>query len=205
MKSKSLSHVSVKSTPSAVTCPFPSRVASRRCSKASLETLTRNLVLALSLSTSVALSGCYVPPSNKNANGASPTTVSTPTTASNGSTEANPASIATEATTITESLTLETPTPGWTLQTLFLYQVGDELWCLHQLNPPEGMVAQMLSTTSTEFEFVPPSDPVSPLKHFVVGKTWKWDANPEVTFLDSFTSIQPQIQDLSPIPLRQES
>lgn len=176
MKSKSLSPASAKSTLSAAT-------------------VTAALIVAF------LVSGCYVPPSNKSDNRDAPAPVSTPTpdTSSN---ETTAATIAEEPQATTRTLTIDTPTPGWKLDTLFIYLVEDELWCLHQLTPPEGMVAQMLSSVSTEFTFVPPSSSDFPLKHFVVGKTWNWKGNPEVTFLDTFESIQPELEGAAQIPLQ---
>lgn len=186
MKSKSLSLASGKSTPSLH---------------------ARSLLLAgagIALSVSFLSAGCYVPPSNKNEGSEAPSPVSAPTVSDSPieTTEPNLVTIAEEAPTVSATITIDTPTPGWELDTYFVYQVGDELWCLHQLTPPEGPVAQMLSSTSTEFTFVPPTNTDLPLKHFVVGKTWNWNANPELTFLKTFEAIQLDLDDATLIPLR---
>lgn len=111
------------------------------------------------------------------------------------------ATITQQQNTVTHELTLQTPTPGWKLEPLFLYQMGNELWCLHQLTGPEGMAAQMISSTSDSITFVPPSDSNLPIKHFVVGKTWNWNGNPEVTFLDSLEDFTNQVKNAPAIPL----
>lgn len=137
------------------------------------------------LAATLFLSGCYVPPEGKDAS--SRFEAAAPAESLN--------TVAAKPISVTQTLTLDTPTPGWELESLFLYQVGGELWALHQLTPPDGMVAQMLSTTSTTFRFTPPSEPLPKIRHFVTGKTWNWNGNPEVTFLDSFDEIRDELSD----------
>lgn len=147
------------------------------------------------LAAALLVSGCYVPPEGKNASSQFEATAPAE----------NVGTVAAKPTSVTQRLTLDTPTPGWALESLFLYQVGDELWALHQLTPPDGMVAQMLSTTSTTFRFTPPSEPLPKIRHFVTGKTWKWQSNPEVTFLDSFDEIRADLDEGKMLSLQQPS
>lgn len=84
-------------------------------------------------------------------------------------------------------LTLTTPTAGWSLQTTAAYRVSQEIWVIHQLTPPEGMAAQVISEATTSVKIA--AEP-HPLRHFVLGKTWAWKSNPELTFIHSLDELK---------------
>lgn len=88
----------------------------------------------------------------------------------------------------TIELTLDTPTPGWSAEVQSVHRVDSELWVIYRLTPPEGIVAQMISTTQAHCSVNAPED--LPVKHFVIGKTWSWKSNPEVQFVDSKSSLE---------------
>ena len=116
--------------------------------------------------------------------------------------ESNPLPVEVEATSHAVHLEIgfQTPTPAWTLTPVAVYQVGSEHWCFFQLTPPEGMVAQVISTVSCAFGFESESTDL-PAKHFVLGKTWSWDSNPEITFIDSMDSLKDALADAEELAL----
>lgn len=96
------------------------------------------------------------------------------------------------------TLTLAVPTAGWSLEPVAAYQLPAELWIIHQLRAPEGMAAQVISEVSDTVS-LPAS--ALPIKHFVLGKTWNWDSNPEVRFIDSLDSLKPKLDGARQFPL----
>lgn len=103
---------------------------------------------------------------------------------------------------IEKTLEIQTPTAGWTLKPVDLYRMGDkEYWAIHQLTAPDGMAAQVISSVSATIRFrhAGPGEPE--VKHFVLGKTWNWNANPEVNFIDSRDPLKDALADAERIPL----
>lgn len=182
MKSKSPSHASEKSTSNVATGPLRQPLWQR----------SRVAIPFVAFSLSLFLAACYTPPTPPASTAKEPPPSETP----------NADTIAPQPTSVSRSFSIDTPTPGWSLKPLYLYHVGNELWCIHQLSGPQGMVAQMISTASDEFAFVPPSEPVPPIKHFVLGKTWNWNSNPDVTYIDALTDLQSQLQSAESVPLK---
>lgn len=103
---------------------------------------------------------------------------------------------------IETTLQIQTPTPGWELAPLQLYRLSEkEYWAIHQLTGPDGMVAQMISSTETTFSFPHQAEEPPSVKHLVLGKTWNWDGNPEVAFIDSLDDIEDALAEAEAIPL----
>ena len=102
---------------------------------------------------------------------------------------------------ITLTFTLQTPTPGWTIAPLAAYRVHGEHWCIHQLTPPEGMTAQMISKATSTISFVDEFSGKTPARHYVRGKTWAWNSNPEITYIDSIDSLKEALADATELPL----
>lgn len=104
-----------------------------------------------------------------------------------------------EAATLSIPLTLKTPSAGWSLKAERAFQTkGGQVICIWQLTRPEGMASQVIS--SIEGAVTLPTV-TGAIHHFVLGKTWGWDANPHVTFIDSIDQIQQEIQDARPIDI----
>ncbi len=103
-------------------------------------------------------------------------------------------------TTKTETITLETPTPGWSLVPVAAYRVDDQHWCLHRLSPPDGVVIQVISTATGAIRFRT-ATPDLPTRHFVLGKTWAWNSNPEFTFIQSLDELRDGLAAAQPLPL----
>ncbi|MDQ8180677.1 hypothetical protein [Pelagicoccus sp. SDUM812005] len=101
----------------------------------------------------------------------------------------------------TRSITVQTPTPGWTLVPMMLYRSGENRYlCIHSLSAPQGMVAQMLSTASTQLTFRHDGSAEPSIRHYVLGKTWNWNGNPELTFIDSLDQIKDALADARSVP-----
>ena len=96
------------------------------------------------------------------------------------------------------TLALQVPSAGWTLQPVAAYRLPDAIWTIHQLHPPDGMAAQVISEVSDTVQ-LPASD--LPVQRYVLGKTWNWNANPDVTFIDSLESLRPQLENAEKLPL----
>ncbi|MCH6258539.1 hypothetical protein MLD52_18405 [Puniceicoccaceae bacterium K14] len=96
------------------------------------------------------------------------------------------------------SLSLTTPTPSWQLTPRSALQVGEEVWCFYDLSRREGMFAQVISQVSAEFSIATLNDS---FKHFVLGKTWSWESDPHVNFIDSMDDISDQLKDAVPIEI----
>jgi hypothetical protein len=101
-------------------------------------------------------------------------------------------------------LNFQTPTPGWTITPISAYQVGDEIWCIHQLTPPEGMVAQVISKIEGSITLLLPApEPNSAptIRHYILGKTWNWNSDPKLIFLKSLDGIADQLKTATPLKI----
>ncbi|MBK1875548.1 hypothetical protein [Pelagicoccus mobilis] len=102
---------------------------------------------------------------------------------------------------ITQTLALQTPTPAWTLAPSALHRLPDGTYlCIHRLTAPQGMAAQMISTAQTTFSFQHAGNTTPSIKHYVLGKTWNWDANPEITFVDSLDELKDALAEAQSVP-----
>jgi zinc protease len=99
-------------------------------------------------------------------------------------------------------LSFDAPTPGWKLAPQAAYQVGDEIWCIHQLTPPEGMVAQVISKIEGSITLLLPApDPTPTIRHYILGKTWNWNSDPKLIFLKSLDGIADQLKTATPLKI----
>ena len=102
------------------------------------------------------------------------------------------------------TLSFDVPTPGWKLSPVFAYQVGDEIWCIHQLTPSDGMVAQVISKLEgsiTLFFPTPNPDPTPTIRHYILGKTWNWNSDPKLFFLKSIDDIADRLKTATPLKI----
>lgn len=75
-----------------------------------------------------------------------------------------------------------TPTPGYKATVSEVRVVGKELWAKVDVTAPDGIVAQVISSTTAEAAVEAPDLPV---KYAVFGKTWKWkNEEKDITFAD---------------------
>ncbi len=89
------------------------------------------------------------------------------------------------------TVSVQTPSAGWSLKPLAVYQTTDEYWLVFQLQAPDGPAAQVISEVSSTIHF---QGNELPQKRFVLGKTWNWNSNPEIVFLDSLEPLQADLQ-----------
>ncbi len=84
---------------------------------------------------------------------------------------------------------------------MMLYHTSEnEYLCVHTLSEPDGMVAQMLSTTSNQISFQHSGSDTPVIHHYILGKTWNWNGNPELTFIDSLDEIKDALADARSVP-----
>ncbi|MDQ8185414.1 hypothetical protein [Pelagicoccus sp. SDUM812002] len=108
---------------------------------------------------------------------------------------------ANETQAVTRTTTIQTPTPAWKMVPTTLYRTGENKYlCVHTLDAPDGMVAQMLSSTSDQLSFRHDAVGEPVIDHYILGKTWNWDGNPEVTFIDSLDEIKDALADAQCVP-----
>jgi hypothetical protein len=89
-------------------------------------------------------------------------------------------------------LSLDTPAAGWTVNPIEAWETDETIFCLFQLAPPEGMAAQVISKIESEM-LIPSSTKTKRL--VVLGKSWKWGADPNIDFhehRDSFRNSIPE-------------
>lgn len=78
------------------------------------------------------------------------------------------------------------PSAGWQIRPKAVYETPDAIVCLFELERPKGMAAQVISKIQT---MVAVPNTGKPIKRFVLGKTWNWNSDPEVAFIDSVDEI----------------
>lgn len=98
-----------------------------------------------------------------------------------------------------ESISISTPSAGWNIEIIGLYRTQRNYICVSKLSPPEGMAASVISEVELSFSLKKPTQPL-PFRHYVLGKTWKWNANPEVTFIDSLDEIKDALAEAQSVP-----
>lgn len=96
-------------------------------------------------------------------------------------------------------LEIQTPNPAWSLEVSAVYETDTDLICVSELSRSEGMFAQVISNAEATFTINEPTS-TRPIRHYVLGKTWNWDGNPEVTFIDSLDEIKDALADAQSVP-----
>ncbi|MDQ8203867.1 hypothetical protein [Pelagicoccus sp. SDUM812003] len=147
----------------------------------------------LAFSVFLFLNGCYVPPSPK-PNALAPSGDSAETAPDSG---AEAETDQDDAIYQTITLSLTTPSGGWSLQPLEAYQLEHENLILWQLTAPNGPSISMISEVSATLRL---PGPERDLQHFVLGKTWKWESNPEVTFIEDRAELKDALADATELP-----
>jgi len=72
---------------------------------------------------------------------------------------------------LTVAVTVSVPDGGWRVSIREVYRVKNELWAVSRLSREAGMAIQVISKVS---DSVSVSSGPLPVKHFLLGKTWKW-------------------------------
>jgi len=82
------------------------------------------------------------------------------------------------------------PTSGWSVQIMEMREVDGELWTVSRLiSPPPG--AFTLQVISEVAQTISGSWPDLPVRHFVMGRTWKWEdaEQSDYTFIDAWEDL----------------
>lgn len=83
---------------------------------------------------------------------------------------------------------LMVPDAAWTIAIEEVRQVNDEIWVLSKLTRAQGMMgAQVISQKKAELKLETPDLPV---KHLILGKTWKWTNREPYTFLKDSVELE---------------
>ena len=90
----------------------------------------------------------------------------------------------------TTKILLDTPSAGWQLAPLEAWETDEAIYCLFQLNPPQGLSAQVITSIVSEMQ-LPASEKLK--KHVVLGKTWNWSSDSDVEFLNSLEAFKEQL------------
>lgn len=89
------------------------------------------------------------------------------------------------------SIRLMVPDAGWSVSIEKVCKVGEELWAVSQLHRSEGVAAQIISTIHAKQKIRAPE---LPIRHFVIGKTWKWKNKEGYTFIKDQKEIKEQLK-----------
>ena len=85
------------------------------------------------------------------------------------------------------SVRMDAPDGGWSISILEAYRVGDEIWVISELSRAPGMAIQAITPVSDRIRL---EGPELPVRHFVVGKTWSWPGEEDVTYLGDRSEIE---------------
>jgi hypothetical protein len=96
---------------------------------------------------------------------------------------------------------LTVPDTAWSIRIEDVYRVADELWAISRLHRSPDAIGLTVITTVSNAVAVQ-AGPL-PVKHFVLGKTWRWRNDEPYTFLESLDPIRKALEGAEPIrPLR---
>ncbi len=89
---------------------------------------------------------------------------------------------------------MNVPDTTWGLKIEAVYQVGEELWTLSELKrAPSGMIGLTMITQLKDKVSVNASAE-APVKHFVLGKTWGWENEEDITFIESLDELKDHLE-----------
>ena len=98
---------------------------------------------------------------------------------------------------MTVTLDLQTPTSGWSLEIQHAWLDPDgQIICLSQLTPPAGMAAQVISQVHATAIL---ETAEKPIRHYILGKTWNWNSDPDVSFIETIEQIQKELDNAQSI------
>ncbi|MCP4107320.1 MAG: hypothetical protein GY749_17550 [Desulfobacteraceae bacterium] len=89
------------------------------------------------------------------------------------------------------SVSVSVPDMGWKIKIQEIWQVEKELWVISVLNRSSDMAAQMMTNVSDSVTAETPSFPV---RHYVLGKTWKWKNKEPYVFLNDRKEIEGKLK-----------
>ena len=80
------------------------------------------------------------------------------------------------------SIKITVPDPAWSVSIREVYIVDKELWVISELIREPVMAGQIITTTTDKVTL---KAPLLPIKHYVLGKTWKWKNEENIVFPNS--------------------
>jgi len=89
------------------------------------------------------------------------------------------------------SVSVTVPDAGWNITIEQVVQIGEEFWVLSRLQRRPVMSAQVISIAADKVR-VP--SPLLPIKHFILGKTWRWENKEPHTFIKDKKEIESWIK-----------
>ena len=89
-------------------------------------------------------------------------------------------------------VSIKVPDMGWRIQIDEIYRHDGELWVISYLERRPGFAGQVISTASDTIQLNLPDVPV---KHFIIGKTWKWKNTEPYIFIKDMKEIKGQLSD----------
>lgn len=87
------------------------------------------------------------------------------------------------ADTRTVQVRLDAPDAAWRVQIERVYRTADSLVVISRLSRTDGMAAQVISAVSDQVEIS--AEQTLPIRHYILGKTWKWGDKGNYVFIDS--------------------
>jgi hypothetical protein len=90
------------------------------------------------------------------------------------------------------TVSLQAPDTSWSLEIRSIVQVEDELRVVAELSQQRGRMAAMMITTVSDTVSLPL--PEFPVSVYVIGKTWNWENEEDVTFVEGWTELDPLLK-----------
>lgn len=90
------------------------------------------------------------------------------------------------------TVSLQVPDTTWSIQIRGVFELEEEIWVVAELfQKPNAMGAMMITTVT---DSIPLTLPDLPQKTFVIGKTWKWENEEEVSFVEGWNALSPKLE-----------
>ncbi len=89
------------------------------------------------------------------------------------------------------SISVSVPDMGWKINIQEVWQVEKELWVISVLSRSSDMAAQMMTNVS---DSVTAETHFFPVRHYVLGKTWKWKNKEPYVFLNNRKEIEEKLK-----------
>ncbi len=98
------------------------------------------------------------------------------------------------------AVSLPTPDPAWRIAIEEIHRVDEALWVISRVSrDPDLMAPQVISETGDRV-VVPAPD--LPVRHFVLGKTWRWEPEGPAAgyrFIDDRKEIEDRLKEGEPV------
>lgn len=90
---------------------------------------------------------------------------------------------------------IDTPNAGWKIDIEKIYRDMNQFIVISRLKQEEPAAAKVITTVADSAEI--PNGIDLPLRHYVLGKTWKWGDTGKYTFIDSMDDISAPLREAS--------